>query len=292
MSAPVRLVTLATDIGASYAAQMKAVLARSLPPGHVVDLSHELPRHAIPEGAFLVRQMAAGFPPGTVHVVVVDPGVGGTRQRLVIACADGSRLVGPDNGILAPLAERLGGGTAYAIAPGRRGLPAAPSATFEGRDVFAPAAALLATGTAPEALGPRTTIVELRLPSAVRDVEGAAGEVLHVDRFGNLITNVPGAWLPRGAVFATLTLPDGPRIDLRIVRTYDGLDRGALGVLVSSFGTAEIAVREGSAAERTGLAGGRPFALRWRSGRPWAPPVPRRPPAHRPAGRARSQDGK
>lgn len=292
MGSPGRLVTLSTDIGAAYAAQMKAVLAHSVAAGHVVDLSHDLPRHAIVEGAFLLRQMAGGFPAGTVHVAVVDPGVGGPRRRLAVACGDGSRLVGPDNGILYPLAERLGGGSAYAIDLDRLGLPGPPSATFEGRDVFAPAAARLAAGDDPARLGVAVQMTELRLPEAHRRPAGVTGVVLHTDRFGNLITNVPSEWLPAGSVFATLRRPGRPDQEIPLGATYEALAPGGLGLLASSFGTAEISVREGSAAERTGLASGAEVELIWRSGRPWAPPRRERRPEHRPRGSERPQDGK
>jgi S-adenosyl-L-methionine hydrolase (adenosine-forming) len=271
---------------------MKAVLAHRLPPGHVVDLTHELPPHAIVEAAFLLRQMAGGFPPGTVHVAVVDPGVGGARQRLVVACADGSRLVGPDNGVLAPLAARLGGGSAYALDLARLDLGHPPSATFEGRDVFAPTAAALARGAEPSRLGAPVEMQPLELPLPIREPGAVRGTVLHVDRFGNLITNIPGEWLPQGAVYAELSVGEASPRAVPVVRTYASLALAGVGVLTSSFGTLEVSVREGSAAAQLGAHAGAGIGLTWRSGRPWTPRRPTRSAPIPSTARRRSQDGK
>lgn len=247
---PPRLVTLTTDIGSAYAAQMKAVLYRSLPPGHVVDLTHDLPAHRIAEAAFVLQHAAAGFPAGTVHVAIVDPGVGSERAPLVLATAEGSSLVGPDNGVLAPLAAALGGAKSYRIDWTRLGLERAPSATFEGRDLFAPTAALLALGRRPSTVGPPVAYRRLVLPVPRRVHGRAVGMVLHIDRFGNLITNVPSDWLPERGTLVRVRI--GPRRVVRLprCRTYSELGPALLGVIGSSFGTLEVAVREGSAAER------------------------------------------
>src|SRR5690242_1156568 len=103
-----QLVTLTTDLGWAYAAQMKGVLSRLLPPAQIVDVDHELPAHGISEAAFVIRQVAPTLPSGTVHVVVVDPGVGGRRAPVAVRLRDGTSLVGPDNGVLSPLAEEVG----------------------------------------------------------------------------------------------------------------------------------------------------------------------------------------
>jgi len=261
-----RLVTLSSDVGAAYAAQMKAVLARSLPPGRFLDLSHELPVHEIREAAFVVRAMARGFPAGTVHVVVVDPGVGGPRAPLVVATRDGSRLVGPDNGVLGPLAEALGGGAAHRIDPGR--LTAARprvGTTFDGRDLFAPAAALLAVGTPPARLGPRVAMRDLRLAEAHRTATGALGEIVHRDHFGNLITNVPSSWVPRGTDGMRVRLAGRPVRSLPWATSYEALGRGCPGALASSFGTVELAVAQGRADERLRAGVGVRLRLEWRA---------------------------
>lgn len=260
-----RLVTLSSDIGYAYAAQMKAVLTRSLSPGRIVDLAHDLPPHSIEEAAFVVRAMAVGFPPGTVHVVVVDPGVGGRRFPIAIDCRDGSRLVGPDNGVLFPLAEKLGLRGTYRIEPERWGRDRARvGTTFDGRDVFAPAAARLARGLRPSALGPSISPRALRIPNAHRGALGATGRVVHVDHFGNLITNVPAEWVP----------PRTRQIDVRIGRvsrrglpwttSYEALGPHRTGVLGSSFGTVELAVARARASDRFRVGLGAPVLFRWR----------------------------
>jgi S-adenosyl-L-methionine hydrolase (adenosine-forming) len=245
-----RLVTLTSDLGAAYAAQMKGVLARALPAGRIVDLANDLAAHAVAEAAFIVRAMARPFPPGTVHVVVVDPGVGGHRVPIVVDCSDGSRLVGPDNGVLYPLAEALGLRRAYRIDPRRLRGPPRVGTTFDGRDVFAPAAARLARGTPPSALGPSWLLRRYRLPEPESTARGARGEVVHVDRFGNLITNIPTEWVPARSHQVTATL--GSRRARRVpwVTSYEALGAGGVGAIGSSFGSVELAVARASAAAR------------------------------------------
>ncbi|HTT72916.1 MAG TPA: SAM-dependent chlorinase/fluorinase [Thermoplasmata archaeon] len=261
----VPLVTLTTDIGAAYAAQMKAVLARLLPPGHVVDLAHDLPPHAIAEAAFLLRAMAVGFPAGTVHVAVVDPGVGSARAPIVVRCRDGSVLVGPDNGVLDPLARALGDGRTYRIAPERLATPPRVGATFDGRDVFAWAAGAIALGRPASALGPGQTRRRLELPRPRRRPHGADGEVLHADRFGNLVSNVPTDWLPHGARTVRVTVGRAPARSLRVVTHYAALGAGRLGVVGSSFGLLELARSGASAAARLRAGAGTPVRFRWLS---------------------------
>jgi S-adenosyl-L-methionine hydrolase (adenosine-forming) len=254
-----RLVTLTTDIGSAYTAQMKAVFARADPPVTVVDLAHDLTPHAIGEAAFLVRAMARGFPAGTVHVVVVDPGVGGDRAPLVIAANDGSRLVGPDNGVLSPLAEVLGGGRAYRLPAVRVRV----GHTFDGRDLFAPAAVRLAHGTPPARLGEPTRARPFRLPDPVRAKHGARGEVLHRDRFGNLISNIPSDWIPPTVDRVSLRLRGRTPRKVPVAPSYERLGLGRLGVLGSSFGLIELAVGEGDAARRLRVSVGHRLTLAW-----------------------------
>ncbi len=259
----VRLVTLTSDVGWAYAAQMKAVLLRSIPPGHVVDITHDLPAHAIREAAFVLASIGDQFPAGTVHVAVVDPGVGGPRAPLVIRCADGSALVGPDNGILAPLAHALGAPRAFRIDPRRLSVGPRTGTTFDGRDLFAPAAALLARGIPAARLGSPHDFRDLTLPTAVRSRAGALGEVLHRDAFGNLITNIPTEWVPPGTPTVGVTLGRGRRQRLPWTHSYEEIGRGRLGTLGSSFGTVEITVAEGRADRRCHAAPGTRIRLDW-----------------------------
>jgi len=261
-----RCVTLSSDLGAAYAAQMKGVLARSAPSATVVDLSHDLRPHDVREAAFVVRAMAEGFPAGSIHVVVVDPGVGGARAPIVVQCRDGSALVGPDNGVLAPLAEALGGGVAYRIERVARGSRPRVGATFDGRDVFAPAAAELAQGRPASRLG---RPVGLRRPSSAppaRRRDGASGVVVHVDHFGNLITDLPTEWLPPGTGWVTVKV-GRTRHRLPVVRSYEAGGPGRLVVLGSSFGTLELAVGQGRASDALGAGVGTAVLLGWQGPR-------------------------
>ena len=241
---------------------MKAVLVSGgVAPGRIVDLSHDLPAHGVAEAAFLLREMARGFPAATVHVAVVDPGVGGPRRSVAVATRAGPILVGPDNGVLVPLAEELGSLGAHRIDPARVRFRKRVGTTFDGRDLFAPAAALLAGGMDPAGLGPRVPLTRFALPVPRRAGRRATGEVLHVDRFGNLITNIPTRWVGGSSRRISVRLGGARRVELPWVRSYEALGRGTLGVLGSSFGLVELAVAEGRAAERLRANVGMPVEL-------------------------------
>jgi S-adenosyl-L-methionine hydrolase (adenosine-forming) len=258
------LVTLTTDIGDVYAAQMKAMLYRRLPAGSVVDLTHSLPAHEVPEAAFLLLHMAQRFPAGTVHVAVVDPGVGGPRAPAGILTADGSILVGPDNGLLWPLATALGHPRAFQLDPARVTTQSSVSPTFEGRDLFAPAAALLASGTSLEFLGTPLEPVRYDLPVATVGPTGVDAVVLHIDRFGNIITNAPSSAGPKtGDSLRVQVGRAGARSGVR-QRTYSDLPPGGWGVLGSSFGSLEVSCRQESAAKRFGAHVGDRVRFVWR----------------------------
>jgi S-adenosyl-L-methionine hydrolase (adenosine-forming) len=260
-----RLITLTSDIGSAYAAQMKAILARRRPPGTVVDLAHDLRPHAVGEAAFLLRSMAVGFPAGTVHVAVVDPGVGGTRAPIVVECADGSTLVGPDNGVLMPLAEALGRPKAFRILPERLEPHSRVGTTFDGRDLFAPVAAQLAEGVPARRLGRPMRPHRYAVPSARRSREGARGEVVHEDRFGNLVTNVPTEWIPTGIRTLRVRLAGASQRTMPFGTRYEEWGKGQAGALGSSFGLVEVAVAEGNAARRFRVTVGGAVELRWLS---------------------------
>lgn len=258
-----RLVTLTSDLGWAYAAQVKGAILRACPIVPLVDLTHELPRHRIAEAAFLLRAMASSFPPGTIHVAVVDPGVGGQRAALAIRCGDGSVLVGPDNGILAPLALLLGRPRAFRLDARRVEPHGRVGTTFDGRDLFAPAAARIARGEPLARLGTPTSFHDLRLLEATRAGRIAEGVVMHVDHFGNLISNVPNSWIPSSATGLEVSVGRRRAVRVPWVRSYESLRRGRLGSLGSSFGTAEVTVAEGSAATRLRARTGTLLGFRW-----------------------------
>jgi len=260
-----RLVTLSSDLGAEYSAQVKAVLAQRVDPGRVVELTHDLPAHGVAEGAFLLEAMAKGFPAGTVHLAIVDPGVGGERAPLAVECSDGSRLVGPDNGLLYPLAETLGLRRAYRIDPSRVRNSPRVGTTFDARDLFAPAAARLARGARAASLGPAMRPRVFRLPRATRRSGGASGEVVHVDRYGNLISNIPTGWVG-SRVDRLVVRVGGRRRSVPWTRSYEAAGPGRILALGSSFGTLEVAVGEGNAARRLGARVGATIDARWVTG--------------------------
>ncbi len=243
------LITLLTDFGTAdgYVAQMKGVLATGAPGADLVDLSHEIPPQDVELARLAVARYWRWFPPGTVHLVVVDPGVGSARVALA-AMSDGRYLVGPDNGVLSP-ALLVPGARVVALAS-----PPGAAPTFHGRDVFAPAAAALARGTALEALG--TWFGEpciRRTPEPSREADGSLrGEVIAVDRFGNAVTNLVGI---RGGIVSV----GSRRIPVRL--TYADVPLGDLLALVGSSGLLEIAQRNGSAAAALGV--GRGTVVRW-----------------------------
>jgi S-adenosylmethionine hydrolase len=238
------LITLLTDFGTAdgYVAEVKGVLSTLAPDTPIVDLSHEIPPQDVELARLTIARYWRRFPEGTVHLAVVDPGVGSARACLAIG-SDGRFLVGPDNGILSP-ALLLAGARTVALP-----VPPTASSTFHARDVFAPAAAALARGAPLESLGsPHDTPIVRRTREAVRREDGAVlGEVIAIDRFGNAITNLLGA---RNGVVAA----GGRPVPIRA--TYADVAVGAPVAISGSNGLLEIAVREGSAAAALGLVRG------------------------------------
>ncbi len=246
------LITLLTDFGREdiYVGVMKGVIHGILPEARVVDLSHEIAAFDLTEAAIRLRQAAPFFPIGTVHVVVVDPGVGGDRRALAMKSAD-QFFVAPDNGVLT-LVARHGAEQVVAVENMEYGLPEL-SATFHGRDLFAPVGAHIACGVPLEKLGPPAgDIVRLTLPEPERRPDGTIeGAVLWADHFGNLVTNIPGEWCEEGGAVEI----EGEVIK-PIRRTFSEAVEGELLAYVGSFGQLEIAVRLGSAAGRLKAARG------------------------------------
>jgi S-adenosylmethionine hydrolase len=251
------LFTLTTDFGAGsgYPAQLKGVLLSAVPGAEIVDVSHEVPRHDVLAGALLLEACLPWFPPAAVHLAVVDPGVGTPRRALCVRDLAGRTLVAPDNGLLTPFLGE--GARAFAIEPGRA-VPAPRSATFHGRDLFAPAAAFVARGGEPSALGaPVSDPVRLPWPAAERRGTEVLGETLAADSFGNVVTSIREGDLGGGAV---VEVEVGGR-RARWVRTYGEASPGELLLLVGSGGRLEVAIREGSAAATLGRPRGIPVRV-------------------------------
>lgn len=251
-----RIVTLTTDFGTGsvYVAQLKARLLHTSTPPTLVDISHDLPAHDIRAAAWLVGQACLAFPADTLHIAVIDPGVG-SRRPLAWARIGAHEFLAPDNGLLswaltrAPLAE------ARALE-----VPADAAATFHGRDVLAPAAVRLLDGVAPETLGPPLNgLVQLQWPEPRETATGIEGKVIHVDAFGNLVTNLPASLWPR--VTAAGTLHVGGHAITTLVRTYGDAAPGMTVALVGSQGFIEAAVVEGRADLRLAADVGTPVSI-------------------------------
>ncbi len=246
------LVTLLTDFGTAdgYVAEMKGVLLTALPDATIVDVAHDLAPQDTEGARLAVARYWRRYPAGTVHLVIVDPGVGTARAALAVE-SSGRFLVGPDTGALSPAL----------LIPAARAvqlpIPPAASATFHGRDVFAPAAARLASGASLTDLGNEfVEPVIRRTPEPHRTADGdVLGQIIHIDRFGNALTN--------------LLAPHGGEVEvagcvLPIVRTYSDAPILGYAALTGSSGLIEVARRDGSAAAGLGLICGAPVLLRTR----------------------------
>ncbi len=244
------LVALTTDFGSasSYVAQLKAVLHASLPDVRIVDVSHDITPHSILHAEVVLRAAAFAFPLGTVHLVVVDPGVG-TERRPIAVSSRGLSFVGPDNGVLGVALLQPGCEVVVLDKPSLFRSPVAP--TFAGRDLFAPVAAEIAAGVPLSMLG--TSIGDAQpttLPAPVVDGKRVLGVGLMADTFGNITSNIPGALISgqhRVRVAGRLA---------RWVQTYDQGRAGELLALIGSDGFLEIALRQASAARELGGGGG------------------------------------
>ena len=257
------LITLTTDFGDSeYVGAMKGVIRSIAPDIEIVDITHGVRRHSIRHGAYALQAAVPHFP-FAVHVAVIDPGVGTERRPLVLAC-EGAYLVGPDNGVLLPAARRLGL-KQVRHATSSTLFRSQITSTFHGRDVFAPLAAHLATGTKLGDVGPELPAwTDLDWGRAVETPEGLRGQILCADRFGNVITNVGAeAFTRRFPLNARLTVTAGKAsFKARVSRTYaEGLPGEAV-ALVGSGGYVEIAVNRASAEQQFGLREAEPCLFR------------------------------
>jgi S-adenosyl-L-methionine hydrolase (adenosine-forming) len=257
------IITLTTDFGMQdhFVASMKGVILSLCPRATIVDVSHEVAAHAVTEGAFVLDEAWRTFPKKTVHVCVVDPGVGSARRPVLVETG-GHYFLGPDNGVLALVYEREKKHKVRQIT-NEKLFRQPVSRTFHGRDVFAPVAAHLALGGKPSSVGP--VIEDYRKPPSFFPVHTGkrfwTGQILKVDRFGNLITNFSVAEF-EGVRVRPFELQVGTRTLTSLVGTYAEAPYGEPFVLVGSSGYLEVSLNQGHAAKFLGCEAGAPLELR------------------------------
>lgn len=268
MSDPVKpsgVITITTDFGhqGPFVGVMKGRILTRFPEAKIVDLTHEIVVHWPAEAGFWLARAFEYFPAGTVHVAVVDPGVG-TSRDIVAVCAHDHVFLAPDNGLLAPIVTRHPDAAVIAFDAqqiARFGLHR-PSATFHGRDIFAPIAAELAAGRCVAAdLGPAVPperLVPAWVDEPTVDSSGVTGVVITIDHFGNLISNIDGHLISR----FRQALVQAANHTFPLLRTYGDAKPGDYLALINSFGVLEIARAEQSAAEGLGLSRGAPIVVR------------------------------
>jgi len=270
------LVTLLTDFGSAeaYPAAMKGVILRRCGRANIVDISHDIPPHDVLSAAYVLAGAAPWFPPGTVHVIVVDPGVG-TDRKILVGKFAGQTYVFPDNGVITMIAEAAPAEQLVAVR-NPQFLPRGPiSSTFHGRDVFAPIAAELLKGMSLARLGPQPdTFKLLDLPPCEEADGEIRGQVVHVDSFGNLITNIHEQvvgrhWPDLDGFHGFCAAADvGP-----LQGAYGFVEPGKALMLINSASLIEVAVNRGRASDVLGAAVGTPVRLAAAT-QPPPPPLP------------------
>jgi S-adenosylmethionine hydrolase len=251
------VIALLTDFGTSdhYAGSMKGVILGICPDVTLVDISHDIPAHDVVGGALELAAAYKYFPPGTIFVAVVDPGVGSARRGIALDTGD-YRFVAPDNGVLTAVVRETPARKIVELTERRYARPTV-SRTFEGRDRFAPAAAWLAKGIQLSALGrPVADIQRLDIPTPDVSADSIGGIVLRVDRFGNLVTNIDRKTIERLAQGGGISIEAGPHRIERLVATYAELPADGVGALFGGTDHLELAASSASAAERLGLGRG------------------------------------
>jgi hypothetical protein len=246
------IATLLTDFGTAdgYAAAMKGAILAVCPRAQLVDISHDVPAHDILAAAMVLAQAAPSFPSGTLHVVVVDPGVG-TERKILAARFGAQTFLFPDNGVITFITDSMPLEAIVSVRDPRYVTTGPVSMTFHGRDIFAPVAGHILNGLDIGKLGPKPdTYKTLDLPVPFQREEGLFGQVIHVDRFGNLISNVSqrdvAQWRPQQA---GLCITCGGRQVGPIQATYAAVEPGQPVALINSMGLLEVGVNRGRACD-------------------------------------------
>jgi len=255
------LITLTTDFGCQdhYVGVLKAVILSIAPDVRLIDISHDIPPQDIMAGAWVVRNSAMLFPDGSVHLVVVDPGVGTKRKPIAMQIGN-QFFVGPDNGIFSLIADQHSHQAVELNEPSF--WRPNPSHTFHGRDIFAPVAAHLANGASLSDLGsPLKSLENYRWAMPISDKDGVQGWVVHIDRFGNLITNIPEKMVAEAGERAKLKIYVGNTILNKLVDTFGEVTEGEPAAYIGSAGMLEIAINKGDAHEMLGVEKGAPISI-------------------------------
>jgi len=255
------LITLTTDFGVQdhYVGVLKAVILSIAPEVRMIDISHDIPPQDIMAGAWVVRNTAMMFPPNSVHLVVVDPGVGTDRKPIAMQIED-QLFVGPDNGIFSLIADQYDHRTVELT--NRKFWRPNPSSTFHGRDIFAPVAAHLANGTNINELGqPLESLETYRWAVPISDKDGVQGWIVHIDRFGNLVTNIPEEMVDETGEGVKVKIYVGNTILDQIVSTFGNVTEGEPAAYIGSSGMLEIAINKGSAHEMLGVEKGAQISI-------------------------------
>ncbi len=258
------IITLTTDFGAGspYVAQMKGAILSINRQARIVDLTHAIEPQNVLQAAWVLRDVTIQFPARTIHVVVVDPGVG-TARRIVCAQWDEQLFIAPDNGCLTGLANAREPSTIRELAEPQFWRPNV-SSTFHGRDIMAPVAAHLSLGLNPEALGPRcASLVQLELPEAHTLSGKIEGEVVSIDSFGNLVTNITSEMLADTPRDETTVVRCDEHETLGIYQAYADQPEMTLIALIGSSGYLELAIVNDSAKIMLGVATGEKVTVSW-----------------------------
>ncbi|WP_069131147.1 SAM hydrolase/SAM-dependent halogenase family protein [Rhodohalobacter halophilus] len=255
------IVTLTTDFGLQdhYVSVMKAVMLEVSPDLRFIDISHQIPPQDIMAGAWVLKNASMEFPPGTVHLVVVDPGVGTERHAVAVKIQD-QLFVGPDNGIFSLIGDEYEY-EAYRLSNSKF-WKKKPSNTFHGRDIFAPVAAHLANGVSLSDLGePVEELVTYRWAVPISDRDGIQGWVIHIDRYGNLVTNITSEMIRESVNSSRFRIYAGNTILDKIVPTFNSVEDGEPAAYIGSSDTLEIAINKGNAQEMLGVQKGAQISI-------------------------------
>ena len=248
---PLSIITLTTDFGLRdpYVAEMKAIILSIAAEATIVDITHEIEKFNVKTAAYILASASSYFPKGTIHVAVIDPGVG-TRRRPIFVRTEQCCCIGPDNGVLALTAKNQGIKHIYEISNPKLMMPNV-SRTFHGRDIFAPAAAHLAAGVPPERFGPEISdIVVPKFAKILRRKDTLEGQVVHIDDFGNIITNFRETEISQITSRTSINLRlKNTRLRLRLCKAYADVEPHEPLAIIGSHNFLEVSISQGNAAE-------------------------------------------